>query len=108
MVVVRIGTHQHASFSHLVAEVHPTMQLLGTVHHGLAPSHRLFFDGLAVAKPSDVGPVGGDRIELQFRRARHNGAILQDQSDRVIPKVCRLGIQPVSIANFYRELVGAW
>jgi hypothetical protein len=84
VVIVCVRVDQHGALHDLVAIVDLTREFHRAIDDGLASRRCLFFDALAVAKPSDVGPVGGDWIEPEFGWTRHPHAILKYQRHSVI------------------------
>lgn len=109
IVVVSVGVDRDASFPDLVAEVYPAGQLLRAVYNNLVPNLGDGLDFFTITEPSNVGPVGCHRIEFQFRRTRHPRAILKHLGDLVISQeVRKFTVKPVSVAQFYRELVVHW
>src|ERR1700730_3243296 len=106
IVVGSVSVNGHASFANLVAEIDPAAQLLRAIYNDLVPSLRDRFNPFAITEPPNICPVRGNRIEFQFRGTWHQRAVLKHQSDFVISQeVCKLGLEPVFVAHFYRELV---
>src|SRR5580692_10281780 len=96
IVIVSVSVDGHAPFPNLMAEIDPTTQLLFTVHNDFAPSFCDRFNLFAITEPANVGPVGGNRIEFQFRGTWHPRAILKHEGDLVIPQeVQKFGVEPV-------------
>ena len=65
VVIVRVSVDKHPAFHDLVAKIDPTGQLSRLIDDSSVPSCGLLLDAFAVAKPSDVGPVGRNWVELQ-------------------------------------------
>src|SRR5258708_4065361 len=71
IVVVGVREHSHATLPHLVAKIYPAGEFSRAVYHDFVPGRSLLFDTLAITEPSDVRPIGSDRIEFQVCRAWH-------------------------------------
>ena len=109
IVVVSVSVNGDAAFPNLVAEIDPAAQLLGAIYNDLVPSLRDRFDPFTISEPPDICPVGGNRIKFQFRGTWHHRAVLKHQSYSVISQeVCKLGVEPVFVAHFYREFAVRW
>jgi len=101
IVVVGVSVNDYASVSDLVAEIDPAAELLRAIYNDLVPSLRDRFDPFAITEPPNICPVGGNRVEFQFRGTWHQRAVLKHQSDFVSSQeVCKVGVEPVLVAHF--------
>ena len=64
-------------------------------------------EGIAIAEPADVGPIGGDGIEFpcKLREGGHVRNVLEHECVLVIAQnICQRGVEPVFVADFDGEL----
>ena len=75
VVIVGVGVDCDAAVAEFEAEIDPTHELRRAVDDGLIEFDGDAFDPFAIAEPADVGPVGGDGIELslEFMSEWHGG-----------------------------------
>jgi hypothetical protein len=107
VVIVCVGVDQHASLPDLIAIIHPALEFRRAVDDGFVPSVRQFFDRLAVAEPSDVRPVGSDRIEPpgELDRSRHCRQVLQHQGDTMLAQqISQARFEPRPVPNLDGKL----
>jgi len=109
VVVVGVGVDGDATVANFEAEIDPAQELGRAVDDGFVPRDGFAFDPFAVPEPADVGPVGGDGIELEFMRHRHGGQILEDKRDFMAAEnVGEIGVEPGFVADFDREFFVGW
>jgi len=75
VVIVGVGVDGDSAMADLEAEIDPAHELRRAVDDGLIEFDGVAFDPFAIAEPADVGPVGGDGIELslEFMGEWHGG-----------------------------------
>ena len=106
VVIVGVGVDGDAAVADFKAEIDPAHELGRAVDDGLFPLNGFSFNPFAVAEPSDVGPVGGDGVELSFDLVRggHGREVLEDEGDFVAAEdVGESGVEPRPVADFDGE-----
>lgn len=93
---------------HLLEDIHPIVQIAGTVHDHFVPGLRLRLDAFPVTKPANVSEIGSDQIKLflHLPRPGHPGLVNERHRHTVFPQqFCVSSIHPAFVSNLDRKLI---